>query len=323
MKNSQQSILKSIIKRRSLLKSSATGSAALILGAGLLQTACSAETPAEESALSVTPLSDTLSLIIGAGCNVLVKQASNGDLLVVDGGLEANATDLIDTIQRSMDSDNITTLMNTHWHREQTGLNASLGAAGVKIFAHENTRQWLSTTIERPWEDFTFAPLAESALPNETFYHYGDFDHSGSVVQYGYMLQAHTDGDMYAFFPEENILHAGGVVSNEGYPLMDWWTGGWIAGLVDGLETLISLGNEDTRIIPANGPVMTMAELVTMRDMYSNIFESIRALFMAAQSPQETLDAKPTADYDVQWGNSDLFVLLAHQSVLAHYAPDA
>jgi len=304
------------MNRRLLLQSIIKASPLVVWG-----TAPTAYSAAND--LQVTALGDSLSLFSGAGSNVLVKKAANGDLLIVDGGLEANAERLLEGIRQAMGPGEITTLMNTHWHREQTGLNFVLGNAGTRIFAHENTRQWLSVELERPWEDLPFEPLPLAAQPNETFFHYGDIDHSGSIVQYGHMVQAHTDGDMYVYFPEENILHAGGVVSNEGYPLLDWWTGGWIGGLVDGLERLLNVGNRNTLIVPANGPVMTMAELSAMRDMYQTIFERIRSLFMAAQSAKDTLEARPTAEFDDRWGDSDLFVLLAHQSVLAHYAPDA
>mgnify|MGYP003109989893 CR=1 FL=1 len=306
------------ISRRSLLKAVRRSVPGIALGSLTLQTACSADAP-----LTVNPLSDSLSLISGAGSNVLVKRAPGGELLVVDGGLEANAEALLDSIEQSSGSGNITTLMNTHWHREQTGLNRILGETGSRIFAHENTRLWLGVEIERPWEDFTFAPLPESARPGETFYFYGNMDHFGSTVWYGNLVQAHTDGDMYVFFPEENILHAGGVIANDAYPLIDWWTGGWIGGLVNGLETLIGLANADTVIVPANGPVMTYAELLAMREMYNTIFRRVRDLFMNANSPQETLDAAPTAEFDARWGDPDAFVLLAHQSLIPHLAPDA
>ena len=304
--------------RRRLLQTLVKASPFLVLGEGFMAPAYSANNDVQASRLT-----QSMFLFTGAGSNVLAKKAENGAVLLVDGGLEANAEKLLAAIRQTTGSDNITDLMNTHWHREQTGLNSILGNSGVRIFAHENTRQWLSVEIERPWENVTFEPLPVIAQPNETFFHYGDFNHNGGVVQYGHMVQAHTDGDMYVYFPEENILHAGGVVSNDTYPLMDWWTGGWIGGLLDGLERLISVGNQETRIVPAKGPIMTMNELIEMRDMYQTIFERIRTLFMAAQSSQDTLEAKPTAEFDPRWGDSDLFVLLAYQSVLAHYAPDA
>lgn len=193
----------------------------------------------------------------------------------------------------------------------------------IRIFSHENTRLWLGIEIERPWEESIYMPLPTSAQPNETFYHYGEFTEDDTTVLYGYLRQAHTDGDTYVFFPEDNVLHTGGAISNDVWPVIDWWTGGWIGGLVDGIETLLKVSNQDTVIIPATGPVMSYSELEAMRDMYATIFTRIRALFMQAKGPQETLDAKPTAEFDARFGNSDLFVLLAHQSVLPHQAPDA
>lgn len=283
---------------------------------------------AQSAKLSVQALSNSLSLISGSGCNVLVKRSNDGDILVVDGGLEGHAGQLLDAIAEasgsaSSGSLNIATLINTHWHQQQTGLNAILGQQGATIFSHVNTQQWLSAEINRPWEEAALAPLPSVARPNKVFHHYGDLQHGNSTVQYGYMRQAHTDGDMYVYFPEDNVLHGGGVISNEGWPLMDWWTGGWIGGLVDGLETLLSVANDDTVIVPANGPVMTKAELQAMRDMYETVFGRVRGLFMSANSPQETIDAKPAAEYAGRWGNPDQFVLMSHQSLIPHYTPDA
>ena len=306
--------------RRSMLRN--TG--ALVAGSSLVpllghSLSASAQATGE---LIANDINSSLSVISGAGSNVLVKKTSSDELIVVDGGLQEHGRDLRNFIRRHMDTRRFNTLVNTHWHPEQTGLNRILGD-DVRLFAHENTRLWLGVEIERPWENSRFEPLPKSAQPNETFYHYGEFTEADTTMQYGYMLQAHTDGDMYAFFPEDNVLHTGGVISNDAWPVVDWWTGGWIGGMVDGIETILRVANEDTIIVPSSGPVMTYSEVEEMRDMYATIFNRIRELFMAANSPQETLDAKPTAEFDVKYGNSDQFVLLSHQSVLAHFAPDA
>ncbi|MES2624232.1 MAG: MBL fold metallo-hydrolase [Pseudomonadota bacterium] len=278
---------------------------------------------AQSAELTVQNLNATTALITGSGGNVLVKKAANGDLLSVDGGLEQHASDLRKLIESTFDSRKFTTLINTHWHREQTGLNNELGNRDVTIFAHENTRQWLSTEIQRPWEQSSFAPLPENARPSEIFYHYGNLPHGSDSIEYGYLRQAHTDGDMYVFLPADNVLHTGGVINSDGWPLMDWWTGGWIGGLVDGIETLLSIANDGTIIVPASGPVMTKAELVVMRDMYADIFAKVRDLFMKANSVPETLAAKPAAAYEGKFGNSDMFVELSQWSLIPHYAPDA
>ena len=41
----------------------------------------------------------------------------------------------------------IHTLINTHWHPEQTGANEAVGRDGGVIFAHEKTRMYLSNTV--------------------------------------------------------------------------------------------------------------------------------------------------------------------------------
>ena len=60
-----------------------------------------------------------------------------------------------------------------------------------------------------------------------------------------------------------------------GWPSIDWWTGGWIGGLVGGLDMLFYVANDETRIVPARGPVLTPADLRKQYDMYSVIWERL------------------------------------------------
>ncbi len=307
-----------MIKRRNLLQWSAGMGTMLLLDARWALPA-----RAQSAGITVQAINPDLALIAGNGGNVLVRKASNGELLAVDGGQSANAASLFDSIRNTLGSDRITTLINTHWHHEQTGLNEVLGERGIRIFAHENTRQWLGTRITRPWETTVFEPLSAAAQPNEVFYHYGEFAHGDVPVEYGHLRQAHTDGDMYVFLPQDNVLHTGGCIASDGWPLLDWWTGGWIGGLVDGIETLLSIANDSTVIVPAHGPVMTKADLAVLRDMYTEIFGAVRTNFMSAFSVPETLAAKPAGAYEARFGNADQFIELSHWSLIPHYTPDA
>ena len=68
---------------------------------------------------------------------------------------------------------------------------------------------------------------------------------STSGVRYGYIPDAaHTDGDLYVYFPQQNVLAVGDVVSGQGWPVVDWTTGGWIGGIVGGLQRLQTLAND-------------------------------------------------------------------------------
>ena len=85
-------------------------------------------------------------------------------------------------------------------------------------------------------------------------------------------LQAHTDGDLYVHFPEMNVLVAGGVVSGEQWPLLDYRNGAWFGGRVRAFERLAQLVRPDTRVVPANGRLITGSDIVRQRDIYQKLF---------------------------------------------------
>jgi glyoxylase-like metal-dependent hydrolase (beta-lactamase superfamily II) len=304
-----------MITRRHFVQYAASATSLNLFGAARLR--------AQAPALTLRELAPDTALISGGACNVLVRKAQNGELMVIDGGLSDGARELRRTMENGLGKGRITTLLNTHWHPEQTGLNAELGNRATRIFAHENTRQWLSTPVKRLWQDFTIPALPAEAQPNDTFYTYGDFKHGDVPVEYGYLRQAHTDGDMYVFLPADNVLHAGGVIATDGWPFMDWWTGGWIGGVTDAVDTLLDIANDDTVIVPATGPVTNRAELVAMRAMYADLYTQVRDSFMAANTVEQTVAAKPAAAFEAKYGNADEFIALSHWSLIPHLTPDA
>ena len=51
---------------------------------------------------------------------------------------------------------------------------------------------------------------------------------AGQQIDYGYLPAAHTDGDLFLHFPKMNVLIVGGVVSADGWPLLDYRNGAWL-----------------------------------------------------------------------------------------------
>ena len=274
------------------------------------------------ASLAVTRLNDRIAVISGAGANVVVTSGPDGALLV-DGGLEARSAELLKLALNETKAKRVHTLFNTHWHPEQTGSNERVGKAGARIIAHENTKLWLGYKNPMPWKDASYGPLPPKALPNDTTFNSGQLDFGGQHIEYGYLLQAHTDGDIYVRFPESNVLVTGGVVSAEGWPVIDYGTGGWIGGLVDGLKDLIKLSDARTQIVPANGPVLTRADLEAQRDMYAAIFDRLGKLLRKGMGPEEVVAANPTKEFDAKWGDPKSFVTMAFKSLWGHFAPDA
>ncbi len=118
------------------------------------------------------------------------------------------------------------------------------------------------------------------------------------------MPQAHTDGDIYVYFPGPNILTAGDVVSMGSYPILDYTTGGWLGGMVEGQKTLLKVTNADTRIVPGSGPVMTHADLDAENQMLATLKDRFAKLMKQGLGPKEMIAAAPDQGFRRQVGQS-------------------
>jgi cyclase len=267
--------------------------------------------------LAVTKLTDTFLLITGAGANVVAVRGTDS-VLMVDGGAKERASELLRLVADQCQAKPVQALWNTHWHPEHTGCNEILGKAGARIIAHENTKLWLGAEFEVAWQKRTYEPHAKIALPNQTFYTSGKMMFGTEPIDYGYLMQAHTDGDIYVYFPGPNILMAGDVVSSGSYPILDYSTGGWLGGMVEAQKTLLKLANAETRIVPGEGPPMTRADLQAENEILATIKDRLVKLMKQGLSPKEMIAAAPTKDFDPQWGNPELFIANTYRGLWAH-----
>ena len=205
-----------------------------------------------------TKLGDRVTLITGAGNNVIALAGDNGSLLV-DAGDAAHA--------RSRTccklAGNVSTVFNTHCHLESTGGNDAMAKAGAKIVSHVNTKLWMTQEIIRDWEGGkVYPPRAKAALPTETFRATsGEMTFGGEPIEYGLLTQAHTDGDIFVHFKNANVLAVGDAVQPGRLPTLDWFCGGWIGGMQNAQKALLDRADDQTKIVPATGPVMTKADL--------------------------------------------------------------
>ena len=106
-----------------------------------------------------------------------------------------------------------------------------------------------------------------------TFRDKGEMKAGAENIEFGYLLEAHTRGDIYVYFRDSNVLAVGDVASPLRDPALDWYAGGWLGGRVDAMDDLLALANDDTQIVPAYGPVMTRAQLQAERDMMAKLYD--------------------------------------------------
>lgn len=291
------------MNRRSFL----TGLASAALVTASLKPRPSWAADVQRAPLTVTDVADRIFVVSGGGGNVTVFNSAEG-VLLVDGGCPECSAEVLKLIRQRTGSTRIHTLFNTHWHWDQTGSNLTLGRAGTRIIAHENTRLWLGTDVDSKWQHRVFKRLPPQARPNESFYTTGSLSFGGQTLDYGYLPQAHTDGDIYVRFKEANILVAGDVLSVGTYPVIDYCTNGWIGGIVNATQVLRALCNSSTRVIPGTGAPQAPAALDAEHDMLAALKLKLSRLLAQGMSAQDMLDAGATREFDAQWGDPTLFV---------------
>ncbi|HEY0341143.1 MAG TPA: MBL fold metallo-hydrolase, partial [Steroidobacteraceae bacterium] len=252
------------------------------------------------------------------GGNVVAVTGPDG-VLLIDSGQEERSKDLMKVVEKLPGGGHVHTLINTHWHWDHTGGNERLGKDKVKIIAHENTKLWLGADFYCDWQDNRhYTPRPKAALPTETFYTSGQMTANGQDIVYAYLPRAHTDGDVYVFFPKANVLVAGGLVSVGAYPVLDYTTGGWIGGMDDASKALVGVANKDTRIVPGIGPVQTYADLQAQSEMLHTMHERLVDLMRKGIGTDDLATNPPTAEFDAKWGDPKLFLANAYRGMWGH-----
>jgi cyclase len=269
------------------------------------------------SSFTSTQLTQNVTLLGGAGSNVVVLRGRDG-LLLVNGTLAERTDELIKYLNDAFQGERVQVLFNTDWHFEHTGSNEAFRRSGTKILAHENTKLWIGADFYSDWEKRRYKPRPEQAFPTDTFYTTGQMTFSDELIDYGYMLQAHTDGDIYVFFPRQNVLIAGDVLAVGHYPVLDYVTGGWIGGLQNANQTLLKLANAETRIVPGSGPVQTRSDLQMQSDMCNAMRDRLVKLMRQGMGPEDMIAAAPSKEFDARWGNPELFIRNAYRGMWGH-----
>ena len=288
--------------RRFVLKSAIGGLAAFYIPRlGLAQSA------------NVARLTETLSLI-SAGTNVLAFSSSDGMILVDTGAPQSEAA------LKSALMAPVRTVFNTHYHPENTGSNEAFASAGAKIIAHERTRQWMSADYWVPGEDRFEKARPKAARPTQVFKTTGSLQAGVEQIDYGYLPLAHTSGDIYVFFKTSNVLAVGDVASPVRDPALDYFTGGWIGGRVDAMDIILKLTNEQTRIVPAYGPVMTRAEFKAERDMMEEVRARLWKQVREGEGPKEMLEGGVLNGLPRTWKDPYRFLYDAAKGLWAHHS---
>jgi cyclase len=296
------------VDRRQFLNSAAAGAVALL---------ASPRIRAQETSAGVRRLAANLAVVDG-GANVLAFPTGEG-LVLVDSGSPKSRDQLMAALKNVAANPKVQTLFNTHYHLDQTGNNELFAAAGAKIIAHERTRQWMSSDYWVPAKERYEKARPKAALPTETFLTTGTLKVRAEQIDYGYLPLAHTSGDIYVFFKTSNVIAVGDVASPVRDPSLDYFTGAWIGGRVDAMDIVLKLSNEQTRIVPAYGPVMTRAEFKAERDLMEEVRARLFKQVREGDGPKDMLEGGVLKGLPRMWEDPYKFLYDAAKGLWGHH----
>lgn len=267
--------------------------------------------------IKTTKLTDTIFLLQGVGGNMVAQIGPDGKLLI-DSSMATASRAIVQALGK-LNGSPLKLLLNTHWHFDHTDGNAALHDAGAFIIAQENTRLRLSTPQKVKILNLEFPASPTGGLPQLTFVDNEKLYFDNDELDMVHAPNAHTDSDIFVHFVNGNVIHTGDLWFNGMYPLIDDSTGGTMNGMIQGVDQVLAIADDRTKIVSGHGPLGDKRALQKYRDMLSTVANRIEKLKIAGQTLDQVIAAKPTTDLDSAWSSGrmtpDMFVTVVYNTL--------
>jgi cyclase len=126
-----------------------------------------------------------------------------------------------------------------------------------------------------------------------------------------YLGGGHTDGDSVVRWHEKNVVHMGDLyMTIKSFPFIDRDSGGDVYKLLRSYDLVLSMIDDQTKVIPGHGPMSNKAELLAWRATLGQAVSRVEALRKEGKTLEQAVAAKPLAEFNREGGfiSGDAFV---------------
>jgi len=224
------------------------------------------------------------------------------DILMVDTGANPAENPDIEAALKALTDKPVKTVVITHWHSDHVAGNTFWAEKDATIIGHEKLTGRLSKKIDMEFFGAESEPLPEIGWPKVTFKDEKIIKNGDSEIRLFHIQPGHTDGDCIVHFKNEDVIHVGDLYFNVLYPYIGISSGGSMGGMVAVVTEVTALIGDDTIVIPGHGPLSDKAGLKKYVKMLSTIETRISKLLKEGKTLEEIQAAKPTEEFDADWG---------------------
>ena len=265
--------------------------------------------------LEILHVQNNVYAIFGAGGNIAVQVGPQGPV-IVDSGLDGRSDDIMQAIATISDRP-VRDIVNTHIHPDHIGGNEAIASSGgfasggttgagrrdATMYAHENVLLRMSGALG---DD---EPVPTGQWPGNTYFTASkELFVNGEAIQILHQPRAHTDGDSIVFFRRSDVIAAGDVYVNNGYPIIDRARGGTVNGLIAALNNILDIvipaptQERGTMVIPGHGRIADEHDVLEYRDMVVIVRDRIQSMIDDGLTLAQVQQANPTFEYDPRYG---------------------
>lgn len=275
-----------------------------VLVLGLVAFAASAQQNFDTVKIRPVKVSEQIYMLKGSGGNIGLLTGADGLMMIDDqfAPLSGKITDAIKTISPNA----IRFLVNTHIHGDHTGGNDAFSKLGITIVAHDQVRERMMKESVNKRMNRTTPPRDKAALPIVTFSDKLNFHLNDEEIELIHLDKGHTDGDVAIYFKKANVIHTGDAFVRYGYPFIDESSGGGINGFVSSLDKILSIINDQTKVIPGHGELATKADVKALRDQVADIREQVSNALKKGKKAEDLATLGITDKYEEKLGKGFL-----------------